>query len=172
MRERYQPERIRLLFVAESPPAPTADEVRFFYNAELERWDHMYRAVMQAVFPSFEYRPGEKDKWLRRFKANGYYVIDAIDEPVNHLPRKHRDALLLAAVEPRVREIEKLVSRRTPIVLVKKNIFSLFKPRLCEEGFRVIHDAFLPFPSHGHQSEFIAGLRKCLHNSAAKARSQ
>jgi hypothetical protein len=66
LRNRYKPARVNLLFIAESPPESTVDEeVRFFYNPDVERWDHMYRAVMKAVFADFEYRPGEKRRWLR-----------------------------------------------------------------------------------------------------------
>ncbi|MGA7951384.1 MAG: hypothetical protein WCA45_14665 [Thiobacillaceae bacterium] len=90
LRQRYKPKTIKVLFVAESPPAESPpksldEEVRFFYNPRQERWDHMYRSVMKAVFPDFEYRFGEKDKWLRRFSDDGYYMIDATDSPVNRL---------------------------------------------------------------------------------------
>lgn len=87
LREGFRPERIRLLFVAESPLAPTGDELRFFYNPEQDRWDYLYSSVMLAIFADFEHRPGQKGKWLRKFQEDGYYLIDAIDHPVNKLPR-------------------------------------------------------------------------------------
>jgi len=164
LRQAYQPERVTVLFVAESPPASNEDEVRFFYNPVQERWDHMYRAVMTAVFPEFVYRPGEKDRWLRQFQLAGCYMIDATDRPVNHLPSAERRRELNAAVERRVLEIRNLVSRDTPIVLVKKNIFAAFNQPLRAAGYNVIHEKFLPFPSHGHQARFIEGCRECLRN--------
>jgi hypothetical protein len=164
LRKAYRPKEVGVLFVAESPPESSEDEVRFFYNPRQERWDHMYRAVMAAVFPEFVYRPGEKDRWLRQFQSAGCYMIDATDRPVNDLPAAERRRELKAAVERKVSEIGMLVTRDTPIVLVKKNIFAAFSQPLRVAGYNVIHETFLPFPSHGHQARFIEGCRKCLRS--------
>ena len=165
LRKNYKPGKVRVLFVAESPPESSDDEVRFFYNPRQERWDHMYRSVMKTVFPDFESRPGEKDKWLRRFKQHGYYMIDAIDSPVNRLASGERRSILNAALEAKLVEIATLVSRKTPIILVKKNVFLAFSGPLQHAGFNVIHKSFLPFPSHGHQARFIETCGKYLRNS-------
>jgi hypothetical protein len=161
LRERYRPERITVLFVAESPPEST-DDVRYFYNPEQERWDHMYRAVMTAVFPEFAYRPGEKGAWLHRFREHGYHLIDASDRPVNRLPAAERRRVLSAAVAGTVAEVKRLVTPGTPIILVKKNVFALFARPLRDSGYRVLNDRFLPFPSHGHQARFINYCRHYL----------
>ena len=165
LRERYRPDRIQVLFVAESPPESNDDEVRFFYNARQERYDHMYRSIMKAVFPEFEYRPGEKEKWLRRFQETGYYMIDATDKPVNHLSTAERWIELNRSRGGKVAQITKLISPETPIVLVKKNIFELFNQPLRDAGYNVIHDSFLPFPSHGHQARFIDLCGKYLRDA-------
>jgi hypothetical protein len=165
LRERYRPERIKVLFVAESPPESSDDEVRFFYNPRQERWDHMYRAVMKAVFPEFEYRPGEKDNWLRKFEEHGYYLIDATDLPVNRISLAERRRKLAAAVEGKLSEIRRLVVPSTPIVLVKKNIFAAFHRPLRDAGYNVIHESPLPFPSHGHQARFVEACRTCLREA-------
>jgi len=165
LRERYKPETIEVLFVAESPPASSDDEVRFFYNPKDERWDHMYRAVMKAVFPEFEYYPREKDNWLRKFQEHGYYLIDATDRPVNRLSSAERRCVLDAAVKPKLSEIKRLVSSRTPIILLKRSVFSAFNRPLRDAGYSVIHESFLPFPSHGHQKEFVKKCRDCLRKA-------
>jgi len=150
--------------VAESPPDSSDDEVRFFYNPRQERYDYMYRSVMKAVFPEFEYHPGEKESWLRRFQKAGCYMIDATDRPVNRMSSAERRKELNRSLGGKVSEIKKLISPRTPIVLVKKNIFEIFNQPLRDAGYNVIHETFLPFPSHGHQARFIEGCRKCLRN--------
>lgn len=162
LRESYKPEKVKCLFVAESPPESTDAEARFFYNPRQESWDHMYRSVMKAVFAHYEYHPGEKDKWLRRFQAHGYFMIDATDSPINHRSAFERRRILHNAVKPKLHEIAKLVSLDTPIVLVKKNVFFAFNAPLRDAGHKVIHDSFLPFPSHGHQARFIAACSHCL----------
>lgn len=151
--------------MAESPPESSDGELRFFYNPEQERWDHMYRAVMSAVFPDFEYRPKEKDDWLRRFQERGYYLVDATDRPVNRLSSAERRSELKATVEAKLAEIKMLVTPDTPIILVKKNVFSAFNLRLRNAGYNVIHESFLPFPSHGHQARFVEACRNCLRKA-------
>lgn len=162
LRERYKPERIKVLFIAESPPKSAHDKVRFFYNPDQELWDHMYRAVMKVVFPEFVHRQGEKELWLRKFQSLGFYLIDATDRPVNHLSPTERRRELTAAVEGKLVEIKSLITPDTPIILVKKNIFSAFSVPLLQAGYNVIHGSFLPFPSHGHQARFIKACRNCL----------
>ena len=105
----------------------------------------MYRAVMKAVFPDFEYRPGEKDKWLRRFKEHGYYMIDATDSPVNRLSSGKRRFVLNAALSAKLSEIATLVSHNTPIVLVKKNVFLAFDGPLRRAGLTSFISRFCRF---------------------------
>jgi hypothetical protein len=151
--------------VAESPPESNDGELRFFYNPEQERWDYMYRAVMSAVFPDFEYRPKEKGDWLRRFQERGYYLVDATARPVNRLSSAERRSELKTAMEAKLAEIKKLVTPHTPIILVKRNIFTAFNRPLRDAGYNVIHESFLPFPSHGHQARFIEECRNCLRDA-------
>lgn len=162
LRKKYKPKKVKVLFVAESPPVSEDDEVRFFYNPEQERWDYMYRAVMEAVFSDFQYCPGEKDKWLRKFRKHGYYMIDATDKPVNRSSAAERRQILKDSVKSKLSEIRKLVTKKTPIVLIKRNVFEAFSEPLRDKGYNVIHEEFLPFPSHGHQARFIKACRNCL----------
>lgn len=162
LRERYKPDQVRVLFVAESPPDSNEGDVRFFYNPRQERHDHMYRSVMKAVFPEFEYHPGEKESWLRRFQGAGCYMIDATDRPVNLLLPAERQKVLDNSLERLLSEIRKLIVPETPIILIKKNIFETFNQPLRDAGFNVLHNSFLPFPSHGHQAQFIEACGKCL----------
>jgi hypothetical protein len=125
----------------------------------------MYRSLMEAAFPDFRHRPGEKDAWLRRFQRAGYYMIDATDRPVNRLSPLERREELRRSLEPKVAEIGRLIVAGTPIVLIKKNIFEAFSQPLRDAGHNVIHKTFLPFPSHGHQARFIEACSKCLRTS-------
>jgi hypothetical protein len=73
-----------------------------------------------------------------------------------------------AATARKLAEIKRLVSRSTPIILVKKNIFSAFSRPLRDAGYNVIHKSFLPFPSHGHQARFVRACRNCLRRAQEK----
>lgn len=167
LRARYKPERIRLLFVAESPPNPRDGELRFFYNPELATWDHLFHALMEVVFDDYQRRAHPKSYWLRRFQEAGFYLIDATDEPVNHLRGRERRETLRAALPYKLAEMRELVSRETPIVLVKKNVFELMAGPLREQGMNVIHDAPLPFPSNGWQRAFINQCQDVLTRAGA-----
>jgi len=162
LRRQYRPEKVQVLFLAESPPESTDNEVRFFYNPRQERWDHMYRAVMAAVFPDYEYEPGQKDLWLRRFKDLGYFMIDATDTPINRVSEAERRRRLRASVQSKLSEIAALITHGTPILLVKKSVFEIFNASLREAGYNVAHERFLPFPAYGNQKKFISACRKCL----------
>lgn len=162
LREWYRPHKIQVLLVAESPPASSDEEVRFFYNPRQESHDYMYRSVMEAVFPDFIYREGEKESWLQRFRDAGYYMVDATDRPINHLSKAEKRDELNRSLEAALTQIKKLILPSTPIVLIKKNIFEIFNGPLRKAKFNVIHDSFLPFPSHGWQARFINECGACL----------
>lgn len=115
----------------------------------------MYRSFMKVVFRDFENHAGEKEKWLRRFQKTGYYLIDSTDRPSNRMSEAERREELAMVLERIVSGISSLVTTTTPIILIKKNIFEIFRQPLLAAGCNVLHDSFLPFPSHGHQQRFI-----------------
>jgi hypothetical protein len=97
LRAHYRPERIRVLFVGESPPAGGA----FFYAANSK----LYRATKQAfeaVMPDLI-----RGSFLESFSALGCYLDDLCLEPVNHLK-------LNVPSEKRER-LEKRIAGETPL---------------------------------------------------------
>ena len=86
LRRRYRPERIRLLFIGESPPASG----RFFYRRD----SGLYRAIrdtFRMIDPSIT-----DDTFLGVFQNSGCYLIDACARPVDHLDARSRRAACLA----------------------------------------------------------------------------
>jgi hypothetical protein len=80
LRRSFQPSRVRLLFVGESPPASG----RFFY----QRDSGLYRAMRDAfrqVDPSIH-----DENFLPRFQAMGCYLVDLCGRPVDDLQAKAR----------------------------------------------------------------------------------
>jgi hypothetical protein len=54
-------------------------------------------------------------------------------------------SLIVAAVSDRL----------TLLVLIKANVCQILKPKLVQDGFRVLNGGIvIPFPSHGRQPEF------------------
>jgi hypothetical protein len=103
LRQRYQPGRVRVLFVGESPPASG----RFFYRGD----SGLYRAMrdaFQAVDPSIS---GES--FLETFRDTSCYLIDLCSEPVDRLDAKSRRAACVEGESP----LAKAVTRLHPVVI-------------------------------------------------------
>ncbi len=87
LRRRYQPAKVRLLFIGEAPPASG----RFFY----QRDSGLYRAIRDA-FCLLD--PAVTDEgFLDTFQKAGCYLIDACGKPVDHLDVRSRRAACLAS---------------------------------------------------------------------------
>jgi hypothetical protein len=98
LRDQYRPARLEVLFVGESPPDPGANERRFFHAPTL-RIDNLYCGVAQGLYgkhPKVDLT--DKPAVLRRLQTDGFWLIDAVDQPVNHLPPGPRRAAITAAV--------------------------------------------------------------------------
>ena len=75
-RRKFEPENIRLVIVAESPPASG----KYFYNPA--------GAVSEPLFAAFMlqlgFTPTTKEMGLREFQRRGWILVDATYEPVTH----------------------------------------------------------------------------------------
>jgi len=158
----YEPREIKCLLIAESPPR--SEDKRFFYNPDQEKYDFLFKSVMEAIFPNFtnNYRKGQKHKYLQRFKERGFYLIDAIDIPINDRNQRERNKIIRENLKNKIKGIGELISKDTPIILIKKNVFEILYPELKKRGFNVVHSEYIPFPSSGHQREFKEKFKLCL----------
>ena len=150
LRGRYEPARVELVIVAESPPASG----RYFYDPTGAITEPLFSALMKKVGVS----PATKDAGLRAFQNRGWVLVDATYEPVNELRKKQRNEIILRDCPPLVADLRRLASgRAVPIVLVKANVCRLLEPVLRQSGFEVINDGRLVyFPSSGQQGRFQA----------------
>src|SRR5436189_5868257 len=68
---KYKPNRIRLLLVAESPPA---DEGRYFYFEDAPALDELFEEVCGVLF---EEKPGpDQATALKELRRRGVFVVD------------------------------------------------------------------------------------------------
>jgi hypothetical protein len=82
LREQYRPDRLEVLLIGESPPDPGVGERRFFYAPTL-RIDNLCRGVAQTLYGNHpEIDRTDKPAVLRRLQADGFWLIDAVDQPV------------------------------------------------------------------------------------------
>src|ERR1700742_1066296 len=93
--DRYRPDPLRLLFIAEAPPAYKAN--RLFYFHEVQTGDALFLEMMKVVYGDaigFKEDGGFtgptlvkdvrkcKPQLLRRFMADGLFLIDASERPM------------------------------------------------------------------------------------------
>ena len=150
-----------LLLVAEAPPSALD---RYFYFPEVRAHDHLWVALMQALYSqefgeTRQERPRKRD-WLTRFQGSGCKLIDALKEPVPQgTSSQKRVSLLRRQANARVREITGLGPRQ--VLLIKATVYDALYEPLKAAGLPVV-DGRLPFPGSGRQAQFQDGFRKLI----------
>lgn len=161
LRERYRPDPPRILLVAESPPDPGAGDRRFFYSPEL-RADNLYRGVAEALYgeqPGFDVRI--KPAVLEQIKADGFWLVDAVDAPVNKLSSVARARAIEAAV-PRLVGTCIGLAPEEGVIICHGKVWAAVSAPLRAAGVNVLHDEPLPFPLGNWRAQFVAGFRRAL----------
>ena len=173
---RYKPATVRVLFIAEAPPAFRFN--RLFYFENLRNGDTLFLEMMKTLYGSAvgfienSFAPGSSAKGIRsrkpellaHFMRDGYFLIDASEEPMpDRASSSQKLALLLAAV-PRliVRLKEFAIDKNTPIVLIGAVTYSACAQSLMNLGFNVINEAMIDHPARGGQMRFRQKLRRTL----------
>jgi hypothetical protein len=160
LRRRYEPEKVKLIIIAESPPVSG----KYFYD----RIGRVTEALFAALMKQLSYIPRSKQDGLEEFQRKGWVLVDATYEPVNN-----HDASLRERNEVIARDYDKLrhdllnlsPDRSAPLILIKTNVCRLLKPKLVDDGFNVLNEHPLPFPSTGHQQEFHPQFAAILKSS-------
>jgi len=143
LRRRHQPERVRILFVGESPPASG----RFFYQAD----SGLYRAIRETfieAFPNLRHRP-----FLESFQSLGCYLVDLCAEPVDRMEVRPRQRLC-AAGEARLSKKIRQLDPQTVVVVVR-SIGNVVRRAELRAGWSGVH-VELPYPGrwHHYRKEF------------------
>lgn len=79
LRHEYEPKPVRLVIVAESPPASG----KYFYNPAGLSSEPLFTALMKQI----DFLPRTKQDGLTEFQRRGWVLVDSTYEPVN----KHAD---------------------------------------------------------------------------------
>lgn len=161
LRNRYRPDEVDVLLIGESPPDPGAGQRRFFYAPELTH-DNLYRGVAQALYgdcADFELR--DKPAVLDRIKADGLWLIDAVEQPINKTSASARRAAISAGV-PRLVEVCKEIDPRRGVIICHGLVYELVAPDVRTAAVEILHDKPLPFPLGNWRAQFIDGFRQAV----------
>jgi hypothetical protein len=155
LRARYQPLKIKLIFVLESPPQSGT----YFYDPSGKTSETLFSAMMKVIGES----PATKEEGLTRFAHQGFLLFNATYRPVNHMKNnRQRNEAILSDLAELIQDLTATSGKqRLKIVLVKANICRLLEKPLRSAGFNIINNGtVVPFPSHGHQTKFHQAIKK------------
>ena len=143
LRQRYRPDRVKILFVGEAPPASG----RFFYQED----SGLYRAVRDAFLVAFPSLP--TIEFLDAFRASGCYLVDLCGEPVDQMPRSMRMDICRAGEARLARTIQEF--RPMVIVTLVRSIRAIVSRSQAAAGWSGPH-LELPYPGRWkrHRVEF------------------
>lgn len=159
LRKRYRPDRVRILFVGEAPPASG----RFFYQAD----SGLYRAVRDTFITAF---PRLHDcPFLQSFRALGCYLVDLCRRPVDRMDRKARRRFCTAGEASLKRALRQL--RPKTVVVVVRSISRNVKRAERQAKWSGLH-VDLPYPGRWvqHRNEFRRKLIPLLRKGASSVR--
>lgn len=173
LRQQYRPRRIKLLLIAESPPpAPKVQSSRqFYYSDRIRKDDRLFTNTIRALYPEAANKSEpeleqQKESWLQRFCADGYYMIEALEtSQPHHATKTDRQEKIRQALPRLVERVRELASKNTKIVLIKSNVFEVATEPLRKAGFRVLNTELVDYPGQFNQRTYREKLAALLSSS-------
>lgn len=167
LRERYKPEHIKLLLIAETPPK--ADSNRFFYMENVQSQDSLFLEVIKVLYPDTIKNKTTKEIrnikpiLLNKLKNDGIYLIDSLEEPFEEKYNTRKKVSLIQKGQKSLLEkIKEISHRETKVVLISSTVFQANYLFLKSYGVNIIHDFMIDFPGSGGQVKFREKFEKTI----------
>jgi hypothetical protein len=167
LRARYQPAAIRVVFVGESAPDPRGASRRFFYSPQLT-YDNLFRGLMAALYDAgSDVLDSRKPEWLERFCADGFWLLDVVDRPVNKLPTGQRSR---ARREAAAGAIDRIAAARPTVgvVVCHGPTFTDLERSGASGRLTLLHTEPIPFPLGNFRAEFIRRVRLAMNDAGIR----
>ncbi|HTE22456.1 MAG TPA: hypothetical protein VK674_05455 [Candidatus Limnocylindria bacterium] len=167
-RQRYRPANIKVLLIAESPP-PSAEKAssRHFYRTDqVRRDDRLFVNTVKALYPEAADKTGaqlepDKEQWLHRFQADGWYMLEALEQSQPHEATKEQRQELIRKSLPRLQaRVRELAEKNTKIILIKSNVFEVAAGPLRQAGYTVLNTELVDYPGRFNQRAYRQKLAK------------
>ncbi len=176
-REKFRPDHIKTLFVAEAPPS--VDSGRFFFFVPVTRGDTLFLEMMKVLYPRERFNINASDvrkrkyELLEQFRRDGFFLTDAVKAL---LPKRATQSVKKGAIRrslPKLKgKLRELCDPDTKIVLISRPVYDICFQALKAEGFNVINTEMIDFPAAGRQPQFrqkltclLTSLGACGENS-------
>ena len=162
--EKFLPEKIKVLFIAESPPANGS----FFYF-KFSKKEILLSTITTALLGDGKgyTKNDSKIEFLKILKDKGYFLIDAVDYPINTTGDRSRELIIQKEIESLTDKLKELESRNkidnhTKIILIKKSVFNVLNNTLKQKGYNVLNNAKVDFPKYYNDRDTIREIRNLL----------
>jgi hypothetical protein len=155
-REKYRPDYIKLMFIAEAPPC---SDDRFFYFEDVTKGDSLFLHIIRAVFPDLENWEtkqirAKKEELLYRFKDAGYFLEDSVSVSIpKGTTTKQKMNIITENQQDLIKRIE-AYKKKTKFVLLSATVFKVNYLLLKQAGFNILNEIAIPFPGSGQQGKF------------------
>jgi len=150
--------------VAESPPREGSG--RFFYFEEVPVGDSLFLELMKALYEDARGNAKtlrqRKVEYLKRFRDDGFYLIDASQVPVAGESRSVKTQAIQAGLGQLEHDLIEIQHPNMKVVLVSSLVYEICCEPLRRAGFNVINTEMVDFPGFGRQKEFQAKFARII----------
>lgn len=157
--------------IAESPPpaANIASSRQFYRSDRIRKDDRLFTNTIRALYPEAADLPEteleeNKERWLRRFQADGWYMIESLEASLGHeVTKQERQALIQKHLPRLLERVKELADKKTRIILIKSNVFVVAAEPLRAAGYTVLNKELLDYPGRFNQRAYrqkLAALSK------------
>jgi len=170
----YRPSRIRTLFICESPPfAADPNRPSYFFFENCPGTDILFATIVKAIY-DIDYRkdPERKRELLNRMKQDGYWLMDAVEEPINrdasgNIGKRRREEAIQRNIPSLLQRLSEFrasgeLGDETGIILIKRNVWDLVSAPLRDAGYNVLNQGKIDFPKYYRDRDTVAGVRALL----------
>ena len=162
--EKFLPEKIKVLFIAESPPANGA-----FFFFKFSKQEILLTTITTAILGDGKgySRDDPKIEFLNILQERGYFLIDAVEYPINTTRDRNRELIIKQETDnliDRLKDLERQnkIDGNTKIILIKKSVFNVLNNSLKQIGYNILNKVKIDFPKYYNDRDTIREVRNLL----------
>lgn len=167
VRRSYRPEVVKFALVAEAPPSKESG--RFFYFENVPTGDSLFLEVMKSLYPrtciDVKQIRASKPGLLRRFREDGFYLLDACPDPIDGKGRPLKIRCLRAGLDHLLSSLKGIRNPSMKVVLISATVYEVCCLPLRQTGYDVINTEMIDFPGSGRQKEFQRKFRRLMQGN-------